>query len=128
MICIGIFVDSDLQCTTWPNSSNYGCNSEKGGDWKHLNNATFGTAECESLCLHHASREGCCLVDDFDGCYWRHEATVSNKPYDRSLAVTCNYAPKSEFSLNLCTLSKVLQIQDCKNNLWKIYLRSTFLN
>ena len=87
-----ILLDADLQCKTWPNFSKYGC--KDGGDWKLLDRATFGTAECEYLCLQYASDEGCCFVDS-DGCYWKEGARVTNDPNDHSLAVACNFVTKS---------------------------------
>ena len=83
-----ISVNTDIQCTTWLNSSKYGCAG--GGEWVHLDNATFGTAECESLCSRYALSEGCCVVDRPSGCYWKGGATAEYGPFMNSLAVTCN--------------------------------------
>ena len=83
----------DLQCNTWPNVPNYGCKG--GGDWKLLDRATFGTAECEYLCLQNALGEGCCFLSErYSECYWKAEATVAYHPQVNSLAVACNFAPK----------------------------------
>ena len=68
-----------------------------------LDKATYGTAECESLCRRYASKEGCCLVGDSFGCYWRDGAVVSTDPRndDDGLAVACKFGSKSKFFLML---------------------------
>ena len=88
-----ISVNTDIQCTTWPNSSKYGCRG--GGEWVLLDEATFGTAECESLCSRHALSEGCCIVGDAYGCYWLGGATAEYGPSMDGLAVTCSLRSKS---------------------------------
>ena len=92
-------VDADLQCTTWPKSLHFGCS--KGGTWISLSKTTFGTEECESLCLQYASREGCCFVGDKYGCYWKSGATVYINPLYKAsndgLAVACTNSSRSKF-------------------------------
>ena len=89
-----ISVNTDIQCTTWPNSSKYGCTG--GGEWVPLDKATFGTAECESLCIRHALSEGCCIVGQDFGCYWKGGAKAVTSPTPLS-ASSSNCTIFSEF-------------------------------
>ena len=73
-----------------------------------LDNATFGTAECESLCSRHALSEGCCIVGDGFGCYWKGGATAEYGPSMNSLAVTCTLRSKSKYFLILYVHLKAL--------------------
>ena len=82
-----------MNCTSWPNNSNYGCSSD-GDNWAKLDNTTFGKDECEFLCSQHASNEwwsmnGCCYVSQAYGCYWKGGATAIKHPNGAGLAVTC---------------------------------------
>ena len=54
---------------------------------------------CESLCLQYASKEGCCLVGDAFGCYWRDGATVvvDERTDAFADAVACKFVSKSKF-------------------------------
>ena len=87
--------EDDLQCATWPSSNKYGCSIDKGGDWTALDEAIFGTAECELLCRQYGTDNGCCFVSDAFGCYWKGGATATNDSGDNALAITCTVSSSS---------------------------------
>ena len=62
-----------------------------------LDKATFGTAECESFCSRHALTEGCCIVSDAYGCYWKGGAMAEYEPSIDGFAVTCMLRSKSKY-------------------------------
>ena len=93
-------LDGELLCTSWPDSSNYGCTLE-GDGFLSLDTTIYGAAECESLCRQHASSDGCCFVGDAYGCYWKNGAKVSNEETDDGFAVACTFSSKSKFLLIL---------------------------
>ena len=74
----------------WPDNSNYGCTAD-GDDWALLDAATFGKNECKSLCLQHASNDGCCFVGETLGCYWKGRATAEFdiNSNGNNYAITC---------------------------------------
>ena len=92
LIDLFYFLDADLECSAWPtDSASYGCWGDS--DWITLDQAIFGTAECESLCRQHASKDGCCLVWDGFGCFWRDEANVADSE-GGGLAIACKIKSK----------------------------------
>ena len=92
--------DEAFHCTSWPKSSNYGCVNEAGDDWTLLDETTFGTSECKSLCLQHASGDGCCYYVGYNyGCYWK--AGSSAIPGAYGFAITCVSKVPGEFYLIL---------------------------
>ena len=78
-----------MKCMSWPNTT-YGC-TDNGDDWALLDAATFETSECKSLCLQHASSDGCCFVGDAYGCYWKGGAIAGSNPNsnEKDFAITC---------------------------------------
>ena len=92
---IVILSEDDLQCATWPSSNKYGCSLDEGEDWTVLDEAIFGTAECELLCRQYGTDNGCCFVSDAFGCYWKGGATATNDPGDIALAITCTVRSSS---------------------------------
>ena len=89
--------DHCIQCNPWPTSGYHGCS---GGDgWKLLDKATVDASMCESLCLQHASGDGCCYVSG-SGCYWNGGATYasSNSCSDgHCLSMECSVATCRKF-------------------------------
>ena len=65
--------------------------------WSVLDKATFGTSECKSLCLQHASGDGCCYVSDKNGCFWKAGAKAITGPTGYGLSITCSSTVSSEF-------------------------------
>ena len=92
--------DDTLYCNSWPKSSNYGCVTQTDGGltvgdaWELLDNKTFGTSECQYLCLQHASSDGCCYVNGTQGCYWKGETRAEIGSY--GFAITCAGTMSSE--------------------------------
>ena len=93
-----ISLDAELICTTWPDSSNYGCTAE-GDDWVRLDKREDGRAKCESLCRQNASSEGCCFVSGDYGCFWKNGAKpiISNDENEETFAVACTFSSESKF-------------------------------
>ena len=91
-----------IHCTPWPEYAS-NCDYKLGLEWELLDDNTFETSECESLCIQHASVDGCCRIDDGRTCYWRAGSIAKmDKPKDSGLiAVTCVTQVSGEYYLTL---------------------------
>ena len=87
-----------INCMSWPEQPSYGCTAE-GDDWALLDAATFEKVQCKSLCLQHASTDGCCFVGERWGCYWKGGAIADTNlnSNEKDFAITCTTYGESSY-------------------------------
>ena len=91
-----------IHCTPWPEyKSNCKPANGQGEEWKQLDEDTKVTSECESLCMQHASGDGCCNLDNKYGCYWRPGSIAIMDKETDGISVTCVTQVSGEYYLIL---------------------------